>query len=194
MIGSFDAIGVEYLTLIRVGDRSAGIISFLPDEPGEVRLTFHSARATALALHQAIYHPGSPVLLVSPSLRQSGELFRKVVAHLRALDYESGMTESNRPPLARERLAGRLTDGNRRHHQRLFRRGADRRGRGGAGGRRALLRGAAHARRVGRPSDTHLYPNWETRPLLQGVAERRRRMGPDRDPGDAVRPYRADVS
>lgn len=51
-----------------------------------------STTAAALALHQAIYHPGSLVLLVSPSLRQSGELFRKVMAHLRALNHEPGMT------------------------------------------------------------------------------------------------------
>ena len=61
-----------------------------------------STTAAALALHQAIYHPGSLVLLVSPSLRQSGELFRKVVAHLRALDHEPALTESNKLSLALE--------------------------------------------------------------------------------------------
>lgn len=61
-----------------------------------------STTAAALALHQAIYHPGSLVLLVSPSLRQSGELFRKVVLHLRALDHEPTLTESNRLSLALE--------------------------------------------------------------------------------------------
>jgi hypothetical protein len=61
-----------------------------------------STTAAALALHQAIYHPGSLVLLVSPSLRQSGELFRKVVAHLRTLDHEPALTESNKLSLALE--------------------------------------------------------------------------------------------
>jgi len=37
-----------------------------------------STTVAALALHQAIYWPGSLVLLLSPSLRQSGELFKKV--------------------------------------------------------------------------------------------------------------------
>src|ERR1035437_3697783 len=37
-----------------------------------------STTTAALALHTAIYQPGSLVLLLSPSLRQSGELFRKV--------------------------------------------------------------------------------------------------------------------
>lgn len=37
-----------------------------------------STVAAALALHAALLHPRSPVLLLSPSLRQSGELFRKV--------------------------------------------------------------------------------------------------------------------
>jgi hypothetical protein len=35
--------------------------------------------AAALALHTALVRPMSPILLLSPSLRQSGELFRKVV-------------------------------------------------------------------------------------------------------------------
>ena len=37
-----------------------------------------STATAALALHTAIYEPGALVLLLSPSLRQSGELFRKV--------------------------------------------------------------------------------------------------------------------
>jgi len=37
-----------------------------------------STTAAVLALHTALYRPGSLVLLVSPSLRQSSELFRKV--------------------------------------------------------------------------------------------------------------------
>lgn len=61
-----------------------------------------STTAAALALHQAIYHPGSLVLLVSPSLRQSSELFKKVVAHLRALEHEPTLTESNRLSLTLE--------------------------------------------------------------------------------------------
>jgi len=38
-----------------------------------------------LAAHSALYAPGAPVLLLSPSLRQSGLLFAKVKAVLRAL-------------------------------------------------------------------------------------------------------------
>lgn len=37
-----------------------------------------STGGAVLALHKAVYFPGSLVLLLSPSLRQSGELFRKV--------------------------------------------------------------------------------------------------------------------
>jgi hypothetical protein len=37
-----------------------------------------SSTAAALAIRTALLEPGSPVLLLSPSLRQSGELFRKV--------------------------------------------------------------------------------------------------------------------
>jgi hypothetical protein len=38
-----------------------------------------SSTTAALALHTALFEPGALVLLISPSLRQSGELYRKVV-------------------------------------------------------------------------------------------------------------------
>lgn len=44
-----------------------------------------STVTACLAAHTALYEPGAPVLLLSPSLRQSSELFRKVKAGLRAL-------------------------------------------------------------------------------------------------------------
>lgn len=39
-----------------------------------------STTVAVLAAHEAIYRPGALVLLVSPTLRQSGELFRKALA------------------------------------------------------------------------------------------------------------------
>src|SRR5215212_4760019 len=39
-----------------------------------------------LATHTALYDPGSLVLLLSPTLRQSGELFKKCLAVYRTLD------------------------------------------------------------------------------------------------------------
>lgn len=44
-----------------------------------------STISSILAAHTALYEPGAPVLLLSPSLRQSAELFRKVKAGLHAL-------------------------------------------------------------------------------------------------------------
>lgn len=44
-----------------------------------------SSMAGTLALHTALYEPGSLTLLVSPTQRQSGELFRKALATYRAL-------------------------------------------------------------------------------------------------------------
>jgi len=44
-----------------------------------------STMTGVLAAHGALYEPGAPVLLLSPSLRQSGLLFAKVKAVLRAL-------------------------------------------------------------------------------------------------------------
>lgn len=43
-----------------------------------------STAAAAKALHKALYTPGSLVLLLSPSQRQSGEIFAKVVSLYRA--------------------------------------------------------------------------------------------------------------
>ncbi len=64
--------------------------------------------ATALyALHEALYGPPALVLLLSPSLRQSGELFQKVAAFYRSLaaaavpaEHESALEAG-----ARERVA-----------------------------------------------------------------------------------------
>ncbi len=39
-----------------------------------------STIGAVLALHRAVFHPGSLVLLLSPTLRQSGELFRRVTS------------------------------------------------------------------------------------------------------------------
>ena len=46
-----------------------------------------STVSSALAVHTALLKPNSPVLLLSPSLRQSGELFRKVLALYSALGH-----------------------------------------------------------------------------------------------------------
>ena len=37
-----------------------------------------SSTVAALALHRAVFHPGSLILMLSPSLRQSGEVFKKM--------------------------------------------------------------------------------------------------------------------
>ena len=47
-----------------------------------------STTAAILALHRALFYPASLVLLVSPSLRQSSELFRKVQDLLKTLPEE----------------------------------------------------------------------------------------------------------
>ena len=55
-----------------------------------------STTAGLLALHRAIFYPASLVLLVSPSLRQSGELFRKVTEHLHQLEKPPRLLEDNK--------------------------------------------------------------------------------------------------
>ena len=48
-----------------------------------------------VGLHRALYWPGSLVLLVSPSLRQSRELFTKVTGFLRMIDPRPALDEDN---------------------------------------------------------------------------------------------------
>ena len=55
-----------------------------------------STVASILALHQAIYFPGSLILLVSPSLRQSQEVFRKVSESIERLETKPRKAEDNR--------------------------------------------------------------------------------------------------
>src|SRR5688572_9521956 len=49
------------------------------------RQSWKSTTTAALAVHTALYEPGALVLLLSPSLRQSGELFKKCLARYRVL-------------------------------------------------------------------------------------------------------------
>lgn len=65
-----------------------------------------SDTAAILALHQATFRPGSLVLLLAPSLRQAGELLRKVKGHLRAM----GATA---PKVERENLSELELNGSR---------------------------------------------------------------------------------
>jgi hypothetical protein len=55
-----------------------------------------STTAAVLALHRALFYPDSLILLVSPSLRQSGELFRKVQDALKLLDERPRLVEDNK--------------------------------------------------------------------------------------------------
>jgi len=59
-----------------------------------------STTAAVLGLHTALYHPGSLTLLVSPSLRQSSELFRKVTELRERLPRPPELTEDNKLSMA----------------------------------------------------------------------------------------------
>ena len=59
---------------------------------GDPRLLLNCSRQSGkstvigvLAVHQALYAPGNLVLLLSPSLRQSGELFKKALGVYRPI-------------------------------------------------------------------------------------------------------------
>jgi len=55
-----------------------------------------STTTSVLALHRALTQAGALVLLISPSLRQSAELFRKVIDAISLLPARPDMTEENK--------------------------------------------------------------------------------------------------
>lgn len=55
-----------------------------------------STAAALLALHEALYQPGSVTVLISPSQRQSSELFRKVIDYRNLLPAPPALLEDNR--------------------------------------------------------------------------------------------------
>jgi hypothetical protein len=61
-----------------------------------------STIAAILAVHQALHKPGSLTLLVSPSLRQSSEIFRKVVEELEKIEDQPARIENNKMSLQLE--------------------------------------------------------------------------------------------
>jgi hypothetical protein len=75
---------------------------FLRTDARQVLLNCHrqagkSTAAAIKALHRAWFFPRSTVLLISPSLRQSGELFKKVSDYLDLLpDRPAGMPQDNK--------------------------------------------------------------------------------------------------
>ncbi len=78
---------------------------FLRADERQIILNCHrqagkSTAAAIKALHRAWFYPGSLVLLVSPSLRQSGELFKKVSDYLNMLpERPRRLPEDNRTSL-----------------------------------------------------------------------------------------------
>jgi len=55
-----------------------------------------SSVSSILALHTAIFQPGSLTLMVSPSLRQSSELFRKFLGYLAEMDITPARNEDTK--------------------------------------------------------------------------------------------------
>lgn len=55
-----------------------------------------STTVAAKALHEAVYTPRAMILMISPSLRQSGELFRKVQDHLRMMEIAPALLEETK--------------------------------------------------------------------------------------------------
>ncbi len=61
-----------------------------------------STTAAIIALHRAFFYPGSLILLISPSLRQSAELFKKVADEFNKLEIKPKKPEDNKLSLTLE--------------------------------------------------------------------------------------------
>jgi hypothetical protein len=72
------------------------------------RQTGKSTTVATLACHTAIYGDAALVLLISPTLRQSVELGRKVVDCLRAIEPVEELTEDNKTSLTLRRNGSRV--------------------------------------------------------------------------------------
>jgi|SRR5579863_2806021 len=100
----------EYMKSVQDPEAVAKLIGFEPDDwqlkllrSTSDRIILNCSRqvgksttAALLVLHQALAHPGSLIILVSPSLRQSSELFRKFADATNALPDKPEMEVENR--------------------------------------------------------------------------------------------------
>lgn len=144
-----------------------------------------STVAAILAIHQAVFVPGSLTLVVSPSLRQSvGELGRRISGGLDRL--EAGPRSRGGHAAhseARERIADRLRPGERDDDSRLLGRPSDRR-RSGLRSRFRLRGDQADARRESRSPRADVDSERTKRSPLSGVVRRGRRLGARADHRD----------
>src|SRR5215217_6919388 len=77
-----------------------------------------STMAAILALHRALYHPASLVLVLAPALRQSQELFTKIAGFYASLESPRSTTGPEAAlPGARKRKPHRHAAGQREDHQ-----------------------------------------------------------------------------
>ena len=104
-----------------------------------------STMSGVIALHRALYPPGSLVLCLAPSERQSKELFAKVSDSYRRLRGPRRRRATGSSGCACPRLQDRGLAGLGEDRARVLGHLAPDSGRGGKGGGRALLRRQAHA-------------------------------------------------
>lgn len=79
-----------------------------------------STTSALLALHRALYHPGSLILCLAPALRQSQELFSKLAGFYRDLGRPVPPSRGAQArPRARERIEGGHAAGHGEDHPRL---------------------------------------------------------------------------
>jgi hypothetical protein len=86
-----ESVGVAPVRCISVSSESKLYLA------GEAMIPTHNSTTSAiLALHTAMYHPGSLILVISPSLRQSRILFKKITDFRKMLRPRPVLLEDNK--------------------------------------------------------------------------------------------------
>src|SRR6266851_9529334 len=140
-----------------------------------------STTTALVALHTAIYDPGL-ILLVSPSLRQSKELFAKTAGFLKRLEPVEELEEDNKSSCTlevelhpRQWCARRLAAGRPRYAAGLLRAEAHHQGRSGLCQRCDAGRTRSDARCFERSTDRDVFAQRQARAFLRELARRHRR-------------------
>src|SRR5436190_7377758 len=143
-----------------------------------------STTTAAVALHTALYDPGL-ILLVSPSLRQSKELFAKVTGFLKDLEPAEVLEEDNKSCCTLANGARLISLPRRpRHAARLLRAKADHQRRSRLCERRDAGGARPDARRLKGPTDRDVLAQRQAGAFLRELAARRRgRADQDHRPG-----------
>ena len=152
-----------------------------------------STTVAILGLTEALFEPGTQILLLSRSHRQSTELFRLLRDYHLQLRATAGAAHGPRVG-AGQWQSHRVSAVPGGYHPRLCRHQPAGDRRGGAGARRPVPGRAPHVGHFGRPTDLPVHTLRQARLLLRRLGQRRRRLAARRGAGHAGAAHPAGVS